>query len=70
MLVVRSQELKQNLYWIEITNENAAIYLEARSILEQLGYVFEAVVIDGKKASGKCFPISRSKSASFTRWPS
>lgn len=55
VLVFRSFDLKQNLYWIEVTNETAAVYREARAILEELGYVFEAVVIDGKKGVREVF---------------
>ena len=55
VLVFRSYDLKQNLYWIEVTNETATVYREARAILEELGYVLEAVVIDGKKGVREVF---------------
>lgn len=55
VLVFRSFDLKQNLYWIEVTNETVAVYREARKLLEELGYTFEAVVIDGKKGVREVF---------------
>lgn len=55
VLVFRSFDLKQNLYWTEVKTETAAVYREARQLLEELGYIFEAVVIDGKKAVREVF---------------
>lgn len=48
VLVFRSFDLKQNLYWTEVKSETAAIYQEAKQILEELGFTFDAVVIDGR----------------------
>lgn len=48
VLVFRSYDLKQNLYWTEVKSETAAIYQEARQILEELGFTFDATVIDGR----------------------
>lgn len=48
VLVFRSFDLKQNLYWTEVKSETAAIYQEAKQILEELGFAFDAVVIDGR----------------------
>lgn len=48
VLVFRSYDLKQNLYWTEVKSETAAIYQEAKQILEELGFTFDAVVIDGR----------------------
>jgi hypothetical protein len=55
VLVFRSWDLKKNLYWTEITTETAAVYLEARQILEELGYTFEAMVLDGRKGIREVF---------------
>lgn len=49
VLVFRSQELKQNLYWTEVTTETIAVYQAARQTLEDLGFTFKAVVLDGRK---------------------
>lgn len=48
VLVFRSFDLKQNLYWTEVKSETASIYQEAKQILEELGFTFDAVVIDGR----------------------
>lgn len=40
---------------MEVTIETAAAYQEARMILEQLGYTFEAMVLDGRKGIHKVF---------------
>lgn len=48
ILVFRSQELKQNLYWTEISTETKAVYQEGRNILENVGLTFDAVVLDGR----------------------
>ena len=55
VLVFRSFELKQNLYWTEVKTETAAVYREARAILEELGYTFDAIIIDGKKGVREVF---------------
>ncbi len=60
VLVFRSYDLKQNLYWTEVKSETAAIYQEAKQILEELGFTFDAVVIDGRpgvRAVFKGIPI-------------
>ena len=54
-MVFRSFDLKQNLYWTEVKTETAVVYREARQLLEELGYTFEAVVIDGKKGVKEVF---------------
>lgn len=54
-LVFRCQELKQNLYWTEVTTETARVYLEARRVLEQSGYIFQAMVLDGRKGIREVF---------------
>lgn len=48
VLVFRSFDLKQNLYWTEVKSETAAVYQEAKQILEELGFTFDAIVIDGR----------------------
>lgn len=48
VLVIRAADLKQNLYWLEVTAETALRYREARTILEELGFTFQAIVLDGK----------------------
>jgi hypothetical protein len=48
VLVVRSIDPKQNLCWLEVKMETPAVYLEARKILEELGFIFQAIVLDGK----------------------
>lgn len=49
VLVFRSFDLKQNLYWSEVSSETAHIYDEGRTILQGLGFTFDAVVIDGRR---------------------
>lgn len=56
VLVFRSWDLKQNLYWTEVMTETAAVYREGRQILESLGYVFDAIVLDGRKGIKEVFP--------------
>ena len=48
ILVFRSQELKQNLYWTEVNAETRAVYREGRQMLEKLGFTFDAIVLDGR----------------------
>mgnify|MGYP001620104643 CR=1 FL=1 len=48
VLVFRSWDLKQNLYWTEVASETALAYHEGRQILEGLGYTFDAIVLDGR----------------------
>jgi len=55
-LVFRSQELKQNLYWTEVRSETAAVYQEGRQILEEIGFTFDAIVLDGRKGIKTVFP--------------
>ena len=47
-LVVRDPMKKENVYWSEITRETVDEYLCATNTLESLGFVIQAVVIDGK----------------------
>jgi hypothetical protein len=55
VLVFRSFDLKQNLGWLEISSETKAVYAEMRAILEELGYIIDAVVIDGKPGIKRVF---------------
>lgn len=55
VLVVRSIDLKQNLCWLEVKSETAAAYQEARQILADLGFTFEAIVLDGKRGIKEVF---------------
>jgi hypothetical protein len=55
VLVFRSWDLRQNLYWTEVISETAAAYLEGRQILESLGYSFKAIVLDGRKGIKEVF---------------
>jgi hypothetical protein len=55
VLVVRAADLKQNLCWLEVKTETAAAYQEARDILEDLGFIFQAIVLDGKPGIKEVF---------------
>lgn len=55
VLVFRSWDLKQNLYWTEVATEGIADYTEARRILEDMGYTFDAVVLDGRRGIRELF---------------
>ncbi|MFH1704545.1 MAG: hypothetical protein ABH861_01045 [Patescibacteria group bacterium] len=55
VLVFRSWDLKQNLYWTEVETERIADYAEGRLILEELGYTFNAVVLDGRRGIRELF---------------
>jgi hypothetical protein len=55
IIVARCPNLKQNLYWKEITTENKAVYEEARQFLEHAGFDIEAVVIDAKHGIKEVF---------------
>lgn len=55
ILVFRSQQLKQNIYWKEITKETPEIYLEARKELESKGFVISGMVLDGKRGVREVF---------------
>ena len=55
IIVARCPNLKQNLYWKEITTENKVVYEEARRYLEQAGFDIKAVVIDAKHGIREVF---------------
>ena len=53
--VLREPNLKKNLYWDEIINENADAYWKSRTELEKQGFVIQAVVVDGKRCLKSVF---------------
>lgn len=55
VLVVRSFDLKRNLYWKEVASETADIYRQARQALESLGFTFKAMVLDGRRGIKEVF---------------
>jgi hypothetical protein len=55
ILLFRSAETKLNIYWKEVTTENSEIYKEARKELESKGFIFKAIVLDGKKGVREVF---------------
>jgi hypothetical protein len=55
IIVARCPNLKQNLYWKEITTENKAVYEEARIYLEHAGFNIKAVVLDAKHGIKEVF---------------
>ena len=55
ILVFRSQKLKKNIYWKEITQETPAVYREARIELENKGFIITGMVLDGKRGVREVF---------------
>lgn len=55
VLVFRSQELRQNLYWTEVVSETVAVYRAGRQTLEELGFTLTAIVLDGRKGLKSVF---------------
>lgn len=55
ILAFRSQALKQNIYWKEISIETPAIYREARIELENKGFIITGIVLDGKRGVREVF---------------
>jgi hypothetical protein len=55
ILVFRSQKIKKNIHWKEITQETPAVYREARIELENKGFVITGMVLDGKKGFREVF---------------
>jgi hypothetical protein len=55
VLVFRSHDLKQNLYWTEVKRETTDVYRAARRRLEELGYTFDAIVLDGRRGVREVF---------------
>ena len=48
MCVIRAPHLKKNLYAQEVQTESVDVYSQGRIDLEQRGYNFKAVVLDGR----------------------
>lgn len=55
VLLFRSAETKENIYWKEVTTENSEIYKEARKELESKGFFTKSMVLDGKKGVREVF---------------
>lgn len=53
--VFRAPHLKRNIWWKDVTNEVMANYYYGRKILEEKGWVFTAVVVDGRRGMIKVF---------------
>ena len=47
--VFRAPQLKKNIWWTEVSKEVMATYHYGRKILEERGWVFTAVVVDGRR---------------------
>jgi len=48
IIVFRVPKLKRNIYWKEISYEAISCYSDARTYLEQQGFKFKAIVLDGR----------------------
>lgn len=55
ILVFRSPELKKNIRFQFVPGENPAMYREMRKELEQEGFVFQAIVLDGRRGVREVF---------------
>lgn len=53
--VFRAPYLKRNIWWTDVVKEVMATYYYGRKILEERGWVFEAVVVDGRRGMLKVF---------------
>jgi hypothetical protein len=53
--VFRSPHLKRNVWWTDVSKEVMATYHYGRKILEERGWTFEAVVVDGRRGMLKVF---------------
>lgn len=53
--VFRAPHLKKNPWWTDVTKEVMAHYHYGRKILEERGWTFQAVVIDGRRGMPKVF---------------
>jgi hypothetical protein len=53
--VFRSPQLKRNLWWTEVSKEIMATYYYGRKILEDKGWFFTAVVVDGRRGMTTVF---------------
>lgn len=53
--VFRAPHLKRNIWWKDVTSEVMVNYYYGRKILEDRGWVFSAVVVDGRRGMIKVF---------------
>ena len=53
--VFRSWDLKRNIWWNEVSSEKVAHYHYGRKILEEKGWKFKAVVVDGRRGLATVF---------------
>lgn len=53
--VFRAPQLKRNIWWQDVKSEVMANYYYGRRILEERGWIFEAVVVDGRRGMIKVF---------------
>lgn len=53
--VFRSWNLRRNIWWHEVAGERVAHYHYGRKILESRGWVFQAVVLDGRRGLSSVF---------------
>lgn len=53
--VFRTPHLKKNVWWTDVESEVMATYHYGRKILEERGWEFEAVVVDGRRGMIKVF---------------
>ena len=53
--VFRAPHLKKNIWWTDVLKEIMAHYHYGRKILEERGWTFQAVVVDGKRGMLKVF---------------
>lgn len=53
--VFRSPKLKKNVYWRVIATESPATYRHMRVELEQRGFSFQAIVLDGRRGVKEMF---------------
>ena len=55
ILVFRSPQLHKNISWKFVRGENPSMYREARVMLETKGFIFQAIVLDGRKGVREVF---------------
>jgi hypothetical protein len=53
--VFRAPHLKRNIWWTDVEREVMATYHYGRKILEDRGWTFQAVVVDGRRGMLKVF---------------
>lgn len=55
VLVFRSPRLKRNILWRFVQGENPEMYRNARKELEVQGFVFQGIVLDGRRGVREVF---------------